>query len=31
MEVSEYNIGRTVKDVSNKTWIDGTRLLILIV
>jgi len=30
MEVSEYNIGRTVKDVSNKTWIDGTRFKILV-
>jgi len=25
MEVSDYNSGRTVKDVSDKTWLDGTR------
>jgi hypothetical protein len=26
MQVSEYNKGRSVKDVSDKTWIDGTRV-----
>ena len=25
LEVSDYNKGRSVKDISNKTWIDGTR------
>lgn len=25
MQVSEYNKGRTVADVSNKDYIDGTR------
>jgi len=25
MAVSPYNEGRTVADVSDKTWIDGTR------
>jgi len=25
MEVSDYNKGRTIKDISDKTWIDGTR------
>jgi hypothetical protein len=25
MEVSDYNKGRTVADVSDRTWIDGTR------
>jgi len=25
LEVSEYNKGRTNKQVSNKTWIHGTR------
>jgi hypothetical protein len=26
MKVESYNKGRTNKDVSDKTWIDGTRL-----
>lgn len=25
MEVSDYNKGKTPKDVSTKTWIHGTR------
>lgn len=25
MEVSEYNEGRTVANVSDKTWVHGTR------
>jgi len=25
MEVSEYNKGRTLSDISDKTWPDGTR------
>lgn len=25
MDISPYNVGRTVADVSDKTWVDGTR------
>jgi len=25
LEVSDYNKGRTIKDISEKTWLDGTR------
>lgn len=25
MEISEYNKGRTVADISNKNWTHGTR------
>jgi len=25
MEVSDYNKGRSIKDISDRTWVDGTR------
>lgn len=28
MEVSDYNKGRDVSDISDKTWIHGTKYLI---